>query len=298
MSSISPSELTVIVVSYNSASTIESCLRSLTEQSITGFETIVVDSSTDDTPSIVANGFPAIRLFSHPTRLYPGGARNLALRHASGQLIAFLDSDCIADPDWAERILNAHSRSDLIIGGSVGAANPENISGWGSYFTEFTPWLPAGPIRSLPDIPTCCLSLKRQAFDRFGPFLEGSYCSDTLFNARAAAAGCPPLFVPAIHVRHQNPVRVRRQLAKFFMHGRAYASVRSRHNAFSRFQLLLRFLSAPVLPPLLFFRAAARALKSPGYRWPFLLSTPFLILNLCSWSAGEASGYRRSSATR
>src|SRR5262245_24428080 len=201
-------DLTVIVVSYNSRKTIRNCLDGLLNQTVCGFRTLVVDSSKDGCADIVEREYGWAELVRSSRRLFPGDARNLGMRSVVTPLVAFVDADCIASADWVERIIEAHEAADLIIGGSVGVANPGSVPGWALYFCEFSGWLPLGRVRTVSEIPTCCLSFKRKAFDCFGPFLEGSYCSDTLFNWKAGKAGHPPLFVPQIHVRHQNPTAV------------------------------------------------------------------------------------------
>lgn len=294
----SPASLTVVIVSYNSRATIGRTLSALENQTVQGFETLVVDSSDDGSEMEIILRFPWVRLHHEAERLYPGKARNVALQHARGDLIAFVDADCIADPDWVERILEAHSdpahANRLIIGGSVGTANVEDRDGWASFFCEFSPWLRVGETRVAPDIPTCCYSMKREAFARFGPFEEEGYCSDTIFNWRAGAENQHPLFVPRIHVRHINPTDRRRILAKQGMHGERFATVRVREHGWSAMRALLHAFTAPFLPPLLWLRTARRVWRAEGYRSPFLRATLALWHVLSAWCLGEARGYWRA----
>jgi GT2 family glycosyltransferase len=163
--------------------------------------------------------------------------------------------------------------------------------GWGYYFTEFNHWMPGGVAGFMEDIPTCCLSMKREVYEQHGPFIEGTYCSDTVFNWRVTEAGYQPYFDPAIQVDHLNPTRFLETLLHEPMHGRSFANVRAREKHLSRGRLLTYSLFAPLLPPLLYARAAGRALKSPGTFPRFLATTPVALSAMTAWSLGEFMGY-------
>lgn len=98
--------ISVIVPAYNAEGTIALCVESLLRQTRHPVEIIVVDdASTDRTPAVAAGcGARVIRL--HENR-GPGVARNAGAKHAVGDILAFTDSDCVAPPDWLERIAAA-----------------------------------------------------------------------------------------------------------------------------------------------------------------------------------------------
>jgi GT2 family glycosyltransferase len=142
------------------------------------------------------------------------------------------------------------------------------------------------------DSPTCCLSLKRAAFERFGPFRESGYCSDTAFNWRASAAGQPPLFVPTLQVAHTNLTALPGLLRKLAMHGRAFAQMRLAEQQLPAIRVAVLALAAlPVLPALLGARILVRVLRSSVPFARFLLALPVLVAALFAWSWGEATGY-------
>ncbi len=48
------------------------------------------------------------------------GGRNTGVRHAQGDVVAFLDDDAHAEPDWLERLLSAYARPEVVgVGGGV-----------------------------------------------------------------------------------------------------------------------------------------------------------------------------------
>ena len=135
--------LSVIIASYNSRGTIGACLKSLESQaSPESFEIILVDSSTDGTPEYVEQDFPVVKIIRFPERKFCGDARNIGITKANGEVVAFIDADCLAGPSWVEEILRAHDSSDLAIGGAIANGNPESYVGWAAYFTEFSKWMP------------------------------------------------------------------------------------------------------------------------------------------------------------
>jgi glycosyltransferase involved in cell wall biosynthesis len=109
--------VSVVVPVYNSQETIESCLDSLVNLNYPkdGYEIIVVDDhSTDESADIVKSFAYAqgnIRLLRQSkSKKGPAAARNLGIRHAKGEIIAFTDSDCIVPQDWLEKISLCFSR--------------------------------------------------------------------------------------------------------------------------------------------------------------------------------------------
>lgn len=89
--------VSVIVPAHNAARTIAETLRSIQAQTYRDYEVVVCDdASSDDTVERVRSlNDPRVHVVAAPRNLGPAGARNIALSYASGELIAFLDSD-----DW------------------------------------------------------------------------------------------------------------------------------------------------------------------------------------------------------
>lgn len=283
--------LSVVIASYNAAATIERCLRSLEQQEATvPFEVVVVDSSTDGTADLVARRFPRVRLLRERRRRFPGDARNVGVAHVRADVIAFTDADCFVAPTWVARVLEAHARwPDPVIGGAVENGNPDSTVGWAYYLFEFNRWLPCGAARVLPDIPTTCLTVKRWLLDEVGPFVEGTYSSDTVFNWRAAALGHRPLFVPDIRVSHVNPTGVRELLRRKTFHGRCFARLRCVEQRWPAWRRLVHAAGSPLLPGLLMARML-RAVRGTPERRHFVRVSPLLLCAAIAWSAGELIG--------
>jgi GT2 family glycosyltransferase len=285
-------EVSVIVPSYNAAATIGTCLAALREQQTrVPFEVIVVDSGSDGAADIVASRFPEVRLLRFADRKFAGHARNLAIAEAHAGVLAFTDADCVPAPDWIDAIRRAHATSETVVGGVVANANPNSYIGRGYYFTEFHHWLPEARPGPVDDIAGCCWSMKRSAFARFGPFLEGTYSSDTAFHWRMAAAGLRPYLDPAIRVAHHNPIDWNVTVSHESFHGRCFARVRIAERGFSRRRSLLHAATSPALPVLLFARALRNVSTSARNVRSFLFAAPVIFIAMVGWSYGEMAGY-------
>lgn len=106
--------VSVIVPTYNRAHILHNALNSLLEQSYNNIEIIVVDDgSTDDTADLINryNNDHIKYFFQQNTG--QAGARNKGLRHASGDIVASLDSDDIWYPNFLEQCVKKLVADDL-----------------------------------------------------------------------------------------------------------------------------------------------------------------------------------------
>ena len=109
-------DLSVFIVTYNSAPLLRSCLDSLQAQTLDTVEVIVVDNaSRDDSAAIVRADYPAVRLIASAANLGFGNANNLALSEARGRYIVLLNPDAVLLPDTLARAL-AHMEANPEVG--------------------------------------------------------------------------------------------------------------------------------------------------------------------------------------
>jgi glycosyltransferase involved in cell wall biosynthesis len=291
-------KISVVIASYNSKTTIEECLRSLANQRTSNpYEVIVVDSSHDGTGDLVKNKFPEVRLRVFPNRKYVGTARNLGIAIARGDIIALTDADCTVEKNWIEEISKAHLSRHLAIGGAIANGNPQNWIGWAAYFCEFTAWMPIHSAGWKEDIAGANMSYKREVFEQFGKFIEGTYCSDTEFHWRLRQEGHRLRFEPSILVSHQNITNLIELNRHEYQHGKNFATVRVRGKKFSRGKRLVYVLLSPFLPIKLFLERGLKTLKNPFYLFRFIKSFPLLFVALLFWSLGEVIGYIRGNSS-
>lgn len=89
--------ISIVIPTYNRASDLERALKSLKAQTFINWEVLIVDNQSVDNTDEVVSGFsdPRMKLFKIDNDGVIAASRNLGIREASGEYIAFLDSD-----DW------------------------------------------------------------------------------------------------------------------------------------------------------------------------------------------------------
>lgn len=213
--------VSVLIVTYNSAETIEDCLTSLNGQTFRDFEVILVDnSSNDNTVGIVES---LISRLDFSLKLIPlnenrgfAGGNNHALRFAKGQYIALLNPDAFADVRWIEDILGAMEAhpeagigaSKMIVHGS------ETIDSAGDGFSTVLKGYKRGEGKNMKLFDReeyvfgACAGAaiyRKKLIDEIGFFDEKFFLiyEDTDLNFRAQLAGRRVLYIPAAFVQHK-----------------------------------------------------------------------------------------------
>lgn len=99
--------VSVVICTLNRAAHLESCLLQLRRQRFPRFEVIVVNGpSTDDTEAVLTKFTGEIKIRRNP-KANLCISRNLGIAAAAGEIVAFLDDDSFAHPDWMREALTA-----------------------------------------------------------------------------------------------------------------------------------------------------------------------------------------------
>lgn len=104
--------VSIVTTAYNAESTIERAVRSVFAQTCPSWQLVVIDDGSADATSEILRSLKEeldddrlVVILGRPNQ-GPAGARNEALRHATGEWIAFLDSDDEVTPDRVQRLLD------------------------------------------------------------------------------------------------------------------------------------------------------------------------------------------------
>ena len=206
--------VSVIMPAYNVEPYLSEAIDSVLAQTYTDFELVIVDDGSTDGSRAIAEQYRA----RHPDRIVVvsqenrglAGARNTALRVASGQVFALLDSDDGWAPTFLEaqmRLLDAQGDVAIVTGNAFNLGGPE----------DGRPARPVPDPRPAPDLVTILrdetavfiMSLfRRDVVDRVGGFDEQFRTNEDYdFWIRAAFAGFKFLRNPeplGFYRRHAN----------------------------------------------------------------------------------------------
>lgn len=224
--------VTVVVACYNGAHTLRPCLQSLLRLDYPDVEILVIDDgSTDGTPDITV-AFPQVRTLRHRINLGLSTARNLGIRAATGEIIAFTDADCQADPDWLRYLVAALTRE-----GCAGVGGPNLLPPDDSDIAAAVMASPGGPTHVMLDdrfaehVPGCNMGFWKWALDGVGGF-------DPVFHRagddvdlcwRIQRRGWRIGFAPAGFVWHHRRATVTDYLSQQAGYGEAEALLVAKH---------------------------------------------------------------------
>lgn len=113
--------VSVIVVSYNTRDQLTRCLALIEPH----HEIIVVDNgSSDGSAEMVRSSFPNAKLIENKLNLGFGAANNMGLKHATRDLVLFLNSDCYPSPGAIDMLAEAMENEEVCaVGGRL--LNPD-----------------------------------------------------------------------------------------------------------------------------------------------------------------------------
>ncbi|MFN2385966.1 MAG: glycosyltransferase family 2 protein [Thermoanaerobaculia bacterium] len=193
----------VIIPCRNAERIVGDAVRSALSQTRPPLEVLVVDDASTDGSADAARRAGA-RVIESSRRRYAGGVRNLGIEAASGEVLAFLDADVVAPPDWLERVAAALSSDPQIVavGGRVRNGRP-GLYGDLDLFLNHSEWISGGPPRTKGLIPTLAVAYRREAV---GPirFVETNLGEDASFGAAVLEKGGVLWYDPGIVMTHQH----------------------------------------------------------------------------------------------
>jgi glycosyltransferase involved in cell wall biosynthesis len=202
-------KLSIITPSYNQADFIERTIRSVLDQEYENLEYMVVDGgSTDGSVDIIARYADRLAWWVSQADEGQTHALNNGLERATGDVVAYINSDDYYLPGAFEAAIGVLDRTDAIW--AVGAARYVDSDG---RLTEI--WHPQLPpkhrhwwILDPWGVPQAATFWRREVFERFGPFRRDMhYVFDTEFGIRLALAGQLPALIDrelAVRVVHAD----------------------------------------------------------------------------------------------
>ncbi len=237
-------KVSVVVASYNGARTLKLCLDSLQRLNYPDYEIILVDDgSTDDTQKVVAEverlratrgdlSGPRFFCIRHEKNFGLSVARNTGITAATGEIVAFTDSDCRADEDWLYYLVGSLVGSEFIGIGGPNLLPPEDSRVAAAVMVS-----PGGPAhvmltdREAEHIPGCNMAFYRRALEEIGGFdpIFTKAGDDVDVCWRLQQGGCKIGFSPSAFVWHYRRSTISAYLKQQEGYGEAEALLVRKH---------------------------------------------------------------------
>ncbi len=222
--------ISVVVCARNEEPLIGRCLASLERCDYPELEVIVCDDGSTDGTLAIAQASP-FRVLA----LEHGGlsnARNAGLAAATGDLVAYLDADAEAHPEWPYRLALAFDDDN------VAAAGGPNLTPRDAGFLERAiAEAPGGPIHVLATddraehVPGCNMAFRRDALEEIGGFdpIHRAAGDDVDVCWKLLDSGHEIAFSATAQVDHHRPESLGRYLRQQRSYGRSERVLRGRH---------------------------------------------------------------------
>lgn len=282
-------KLSVVVAAWGDGPELQRCLASLSDQeNASDTEIIVVSNDGGRLTESMKRQFPQVRYISLPEQTTVPELRAEGINHASGEVIALTEDNCVIDKRWCAEINRAHNSPHQIIGGSV-----ENISvggplNWAVYFYEYGKYMLPNDPGVVECLPGNNVSYKRSVFTEVADHLREGFF-ETFIHQELKKRGHTLYLAPSAVVFHQKSYRLKKAIKQCYHSGRSFAGIRAAQVPLARrLGLTIGSLALPLILPL---RIAMRTVRKGTHIRELLISLPYLLSLMTSWSCGELCGY-------
>jgi GT2 family glycosyltransferase len=214
--------ISVVICAYTEArwDDLRRAVTSAQRQSLAPSEILLVIDHNDALLRRAQADMPGVVVLENQERRGLSGARNTGVKVAQGDLIAFLDDDAIAEPDWLRSLAQACSEPHVL--GCGGLVEPMWLSGKPAWFPEEFNWVVGCSYRGLPGAQSAVrnpigssMLIRREVFEAIGGFRSevgrvGKHpvgCEETELCIRARQHWPGGMFVyePASRIKHVVP---------------------------------------------------------------------------------------------
>lgn len=172
--------ISVVICAYtlDRWAALQAAIESLTTQTVAPREIIVISDHNPTLLARVRERFPRVIARANAGAQGLSAARNTGIAAATGTIVAFLDDDAFAAPDWLARL--AAGYSDPRVLGVGGRIDPRWVAPAPAWFPAEFYWILGCNYRGLPtearairNLIGANMSLRRAAFDQIGGFRTG-----------------------------------------------------------------------------------------------------------------------------
>lgn len=223
----------------------------------------------------------------------PAIARNIGIRNSRGEILVFLDSDCIAHQGWLRTLIQRYQDPKvMVVGGGVDFPKDnfltycDNLATFHDYLSSLKP----GVRRILP---TLNISIRREAQNSVGFFDEGYPLpagEDADYSTRLRISGHTLYFEPRAAISH---LPSRRGFISILLHsynfGRYSVKIDPRYTKFLDTPfILMNPLLIILLSPIIAFSVVLRIIRDTHFLDISLFALPIVYFLKIIWCFGAA----------
>jgi len=218
--------ISILICSKNRRPMLESLVEDLQHMNSGYFVEIVVVEETD-----CGEPISGVKYVPHPAANRGiGYARNIALEHANGDIILFIDDDCKVPQGWLDKLIKPLQEDESVLGVQGGVTVPEqsNIIGWAETLLGF----PGGGLKRIleargkwqetENVSTLNCAYRKNIVDQIGGFDERLIAgSEDYLLAKMVCQFGRCIFTPEAAVAHEPRGSLRKIWKWFVTRGRA-----------------------------------------------------------------------------
>jgi len=215
-------------------------------------------------------------------------ARAAGIRAARAPVVAFSETHCFPEPDWAEALIAAHRGPWAAVSPEIHNENPGSIASWGHYFVDYAPW--AAPLESeeRTDLPGHNSSYKRELLLAYGDRLPQLLECESIMHWDLREHGHRLYTEAAAKVHHRNITKLGSAAIEHFHNGRCFGGLRAR--GWNPIRRLLYAAGSPLIPAIR-LRRTLRDIRRTGHEEILPRALPMIVSSLITHALGEMTGY-------
>lgn len=196
--------ISIVIPNFNKAETVGKCLEAAINSDYGNFEIIVVDDCSTDSSVEVISMFPC-RLIRLEQRSGTSKARNTGAKNSTGDIIFFIDSDCLLQRDTLSIVNSVFSETapGTVVGGTY-TLIPHDRTFYSTFQSVFVHYFETKNTENPDYIAAHAMILTGDVFEKSGGFPETflPIIEDVELSHRLRASGYRLVMEPRIQVEH------------------------------------------------------------------------------------------------
>ena len=258
----------IIVPVFNRPDEVRELLQSLTLQTFTDFEVIIVEDGSQQPCQEVCNSFAQslrLKYFMKPNS-GPGQSRNYGAERADGDFLIVLDSDVVLPEGYLQAVDDELKANPCEAFGGPDASHPSFTPVQKAISYSMTSFFTTGGIRGgkkkldkfYPR--SFNMGIRRDVYQQLGGFSKMRFGEDIDFSYRIVEAGYNPQLIPDAWVWHKRRTDFRKFFRQVYNSGIARINLEKRHPGTLKLVHLLPMVFTVGVIALILIAAVARAM--------------------------------------